>query len=82
QLRRELSVSERLSGVTAELRERLDTQLRELPEVEPRYRRLNAQEPYRLFLTCVHVRLGLTQQRIESRGRHRPGRDYRDDGQL
>ena len=35
-----------------------------LPEVEPRYRRLNVEEPYRLFLTCVDVRLQLTEERI------------------
>ncbi len=53
-----------------------------MPEVEPRYRRLNAEEPYRLFLTCVHVRLGLTEQRIVGGGRHVSGRDYADDTEL
>jgi len=81
-MRRELSVSQRLSEVSPELRERLDAALERLPEVAPRYRRLNAEEPYRLFLTCVHVRLGLTEQRIESSSRHREGRDYRDDTEL
>jgi phosphoenolpyruvate carboxylase len=81
-VRRSLSVSERVSDVAPEIRERLATMLSELPEVEPRYRRLNAEEPYRLFLTCVHVRLQLTEQRIVSGERHRPGRDYRDDTEL
>ncbi len=81
-LRRELSVSERLSSVSDELRARLATMLADLPEVEPRYRRLNAEEPYRLFLTCVHVRLGLTEQRIARGTAHVPGRDYRDDTEL
>ncbi len=81
-LRRDLSVSERLAQVSDELRTRLDEVLPGLPEVEPRYRRLNAEEPYRLFLTCVHVRLRLTEERVRSGGRHRPGRDYLDDVEL
>ncbi|MEO6204388.1 MAG: phosphoenolpyruvate carboxylase [Mycobacteriales bacterium] len=82
-LRRDLSVSQRVSGVTDALRERLAVSLAELPEVEQRYRRLNAEEPYRLFLTCVRKRLELTADRIADDGPHRPGRDYRDsDGLL
>ena len=81
-LRRDLSVSERLSGVSDELRIRLNETLPALPEVEPRYRRLNAEEPYRLFLTCVHVRLRLTERRVIDGGTHHRGRDYRDDGEL
>jgi phosphoenolpyruvate carboxylase len=81
-LRRDLSVSERLSAVSPELRSRVDDLLSRLPEVEPRYRRLNAEEPYRLFLTCVHVRLQLTADRIAAGERHRPGRDYAHDGEL
>jgi phosphoenolpyruvate carboxylase len=81
-VRRNLSVSERVSEVAPELRARTDELLPGLPEVEPRYRRLNAEEPYRLFLTCVHVRLRLTERRITSGARHQPGRDYRDDTEL
>ncbi|WP_370290139.1 phosphoenolpyruvate carboxylase [Nocardioides sp.] len=80
-MRRELSVSERLSGVSPALRERLEVYLAEL-DVEPRYRRLNAEEPYRLFLTCVRQRLRLTAERIRRDAQHRPGRDYRDDAEL
>ncbi len=75
-LRRELSVSQRVSGVSAALRELLAAALEALPEVDPRYRRLNAEEPYRLFLTCVRRRLALTLERIETGSRHVPGRDY------
>ena len=81
-LRRDLSVSERLSTISEELRARLEEMLPNLPEVEPRYRRLNAEEPYRLFLTCVHVRLQLTEERIANGRQHRDGRDYRDDTEL
>ena len=55
-LRRELSVSQRVSGASAALLARMAESLHQLPEVEPRYRRLNAEEPYRLFLTCVRTR--------------------------
>src|SRR5690606_28149949 len=78
-LRRDLSVSQRLSPVSDDLVARLDELLPRLPEVEPRYRRLNAEEPYRLFLTCVRVRLQLTERRVTTGEEHRPGRDYRDD---
>jgi phosphoenolpyruvate carboxylase len=81
-LRRDLSVSERLSQVSEELRTRLADALSTLPEVDPRYRRLNAEEPYRLFLTCVHVRLGLTERRITNGSTHVQGRDYHDDAEL
>jgi len=81
-LRRELSVSDHVSSVSDELTERIGLLLPGLPEVEPRYRRLNAEEPYRLFLTCVHVRLGLTEQRILDGTHHVPGRDYADDTEL
>lgn len=81
-LRRDLSVSGRLSAADPELLGRLDDLLPGLPEVEPRYRRLNAEEPYRLFLTCVHVRLGLTEQRITAGRDHVHGRDFRDDTEL
>ncbi|HET7734428.1 MAG TPA: phosphoenolpyruvate carboxylase [Nocardioidaceae bacterium] len=81
-LRRSLSVSEQVSDVAEVVRERTAELLEGLPEVEPRYRRLNVAEPYRLFLTCMHVRLRLTEQRVTSGGRHKPGRDYRDDREL
>ncbi|MBO0845380.1 MAG: phosphoenolpyruvate carboxylase [Nocardioides sp.] len=82
ELRRDLSVSNRMGAVTPELTTRLADRLAGLPEVEPRYRRLNAEEPYRLFLTCIHVRLGLTEQRLLGGSRHEPGRDYADDTEL
>jgi phosphoenolpyruvate carboxylase len=81
-LRRDLSVSNRIDEVSPALTARLDDLLPGLPEVEPRYRRLNAEEPYRLYLTCVHVRLGLTEQRIVRGMRHAVGRDYVDDTEL
>jgi phosphoenolpyruvate carboxylase len=81
-LRRDLSVSQRVSGCSQKLLDALEQTLEQLPEVEPRYRRLNAEEPYRLFLTCVHRRLTLTLDRVVEGRPHLPGRDYRDGGQL
>lgn len=81
-LRRDLSISERLSGCEDGLRERLVRMLDGLPEIEPRYRRLNAEEPYRLFLTGVNVRLGLTERRILTDAEHEPGRDYATEDEL
>jgi phosphoenolpyruvate carboxylase len=81
-LRRDLSVSDRVSEVSDDVRARIDDVLSRLPEVESRYRRLNAEEPYRLLLTCIEVRLELTEQRIIADGRHEPGRDYADDAEL
>ena len=81
-LRRELSVSQRVSGASAELLARLASSLESLPEVEPRYRRLNAEESYRLFLTCVGTRLQLTLGRVQREERHVAGRDYCDGSEL
>jgi phosphoenolpyruvate carboxylase len=81
-LRRELSVSERLTTVDQAVRDRTHSMLEALPEVEPRYRRLNAEEPYRLFLTCVDVRLRLTEGRVLAGQPHEDGRDYRNDREL
>jgi phosphoenolpyruvate carboxylase len=81
-LRRDLSVSNRIGQVSDELRERLAEVMPGLPHVERRYRRLNAEEPYRLFLTCIHVRLGLTEERLVRGTGHVDGRDYADDREL
>ncbi len=81
-LRRDLSVSNRIGAVSSDLRDRLEHTLPRLPEVEPRYRRLNAEEPYRLFLTCIHVRLGLTEDRLLHDVPRSGGRDYGDDTEV
>src|SRR3954447_2345797 len=75
-LRRELSSSIRITGVTAALEASLATDLDNLEELDPRYRRMNAEEPYRLKLTCVRVKLTNTRSRIAEGRAHEPGRDY------
>jgi phosphoenolpyruvate carboxylase len=76
ELRADLSSSVRIAGVSDALRESVDADLAALPEVEPRYRRLNVEEPYRLKATCIRAKLLNTRERLTSRKLHEPGRDY------
>ncbi|HUW77562.1 MAG TPA: phosphoenolpyruvate carboxylase [Candidatus Nanopelagicaceae bacterium] len=82
ELRQAISVSTRISGVSPELIASLNADLANLPEVEPRYRRLNIEEPYRLKATCIRHRLILTRDRHARNLRHVPGRDYADSDQF
>lgn len=82
ELWRLLSVSEQVSGVSDAVRLRIKELLPGLPEIEPRSYRLNAEEPYRMLLNCIYVRLGLTEARMVNVAEHVPGRDFRDDGEL
>jgi phosphoenolpyruvate carboxylase len=75
-LRRDLSSSVRIAGATPELRESLARDLELLPEVEPRFLRLNAEEPYRLKLTCIQQKLVNTRRRLADPRPREPGRDY------
>jgi phosphoenolpyruvate carboxylase len=75
-LRRDLSSSVRIVGATAELRESLARDLELLPEVEPRFLRLNAEEPYRLKLTCIQQKLVNTRRRLADARPREDGRDY------
>jgi phosphoenolpyruvate carboxylase len=75
-LRHDLSESTRWAAVSDELRASLDADLAALPEVEPRYLRLNAEEPYRLKLTCVRQKLLNTRARLAAGRTREPGRDY------
>ncbi len=75
-LRHDLSESTRLVPVSPDLQASLAADLAALPEIEARYLRLNAEEPYRLKLTAVRAKLDNTRDRL-ARGRpHEPGRDY------
>ena len=47
ELRQALSVSTRISGVSKELVDSVEKDLNTLPEIEDRFRRINAEEPYR-----------------------------------
>ncbi|MCE7081387.1 phosphoenolpyruvate carboxylase [Streptomyces sp. ST2-7A] len=82
ELRGSLSGSIRNTGVTDELRDSLARDLELLPEITPRYKRLNAEEPYRLKVTCVRQKLLNTLSRLREGSSHQPGRDYRGTGEL
>lgn len=82
ELRQALSVSERLVGVSARVKESVARDLETLPEVEARFRRINVEEPYRLKATAVRHRLILTQKRHATGGPHQPGRDYASSAEL
>jgi len=75
-LRRDLSSSRVIAGATPELQGSLARDLELLPEVEPRFLRLNAEEPYRLKLTCIQQKLVNTRRRLAGGRPHEPGRDY------
>ena len=77
-----LSVSEQVSPVSDAVRLRVKELLPGLPEIEPRSYRLNAEEPYRMLLNCIYVRLTLTKDRIAAGADHVPNRDFRDDTEL
>jgi len=77
----EISVSVQHVGISDELRASLESDLARL-KPESRYLRLNAEEPYRLKLSCIRVRLEETQRRMENRTRHRDGYDYASSQEL
>jgi phosphoenolpyruvate carboxylase len=76
ELSSDLSSSIRIAGATPDLEASLARDLELLPEIEPRYRRLNSEEPYRLKLTCVRQKLLNTRRRLADDRPHEPGRDY------
>jgi phosphoenolpyruvate carboxylase len=82
QLRQMLSVSTRITGATPELSASVEEDLKHIPEFEPRFLRLNVQEPYRLKATAVVHRLVLTRERHAQGAPHVPHRDYKDTAEL
>jgi len=78
----DLSVSERLAGADPALRAIVDADLIHLPEFDERFLRLNAEEPIRLKLSLIRMRLRLTRERINRRDTHSPHRDYRSTREL
>ncbi|MFF5174419.1 phosphoenolpyruvate carboxylase [Micromonospora sp. NPDC000089] len=78
----EVSVSRRLRGVSLDLSASLAADLDALPEVAARFRRVNAEEPYRLKARCVKAKLANSRERLRTGTPHVPGRDYRGSAEL
>jgi len=72
----EMSASTRIIRVTEKLRESLARDATALPITYATISRLNAEEPYRLKLSYVRVRLQRTRDRLADGTPHEPGRDY------
>ncbi|MDI3403505.1 phosphoenolpyruvate carboxylase [Streptomyces cavernicola] len=81
-LRGLLSNSIRYAGATDELHSSLRADLELLPEISPRYKRLNAEEPYRLKATCIRQKLVNTRERLAKGTPHEAGRDYLGTAEL
>ena len=81
-LRQMLSISTRIIGATPELTASVEQDLKHITEFEPRFLRLNSQEPYRLKATAIVHRLALTRDRHAKGGPHVERRDYADTSEL
>ena len=71
-----LSNSTALAGADQELLDSIDADLKKLPGLDRRVLELNAQEPYRLKLTCIKAKLINTGKRVAADSMHEHGRDY------
>ena len=76
ELLEDLSSSQRMIGASDALVASIEADLAALPELDPRVRRINADEPYRLKGRCIGLKLENTRVRIAAGAEHRPGRDY------
>src|SRR6266545_3182941 len=72
----ELSVSRRLRGVSLDLAASVAADIDALPELASRYRRINAEEPYRLKARCIRLKLANTRKRLAAGAPYVAGRDY------
>lgn len=79
---RALSISSGIVGYSAELAESLERDLVSLPKLDRRVLELNADEPYRLKLTCMKAKLLNTRTRVDEGTAHQSGRDYADREEL
>ncbi|MFD0556347.1 phosphoenolpyruvate carboxylase type 1 [Stackebrandtia endophytica] len=78
----ELSISQRLRPAGDAFMSGLAADLAALPELPQRFRRVNAEEPYRLKARCMKAKLAATRARHAVGAPHQPGRDYADGTEL
>ncbi len=76
QLRADLSLSEQVVVTPPALAASLQADLAALPDLDARYLRLNAEEPFRLKVTCMRAKVEHTRARTRTGAAHQPGRDY------
>jgi len=81
-LRQMLSVSTNIVGATPELTASVEKDFKHIPEFEPRFLRLNVEEPYRLKATAIVHRLAFTRDRHAVGGPHVANRDYENTQEL
>ncbi len=77
-----LSNSSALYGADPALTDSIAVDLANLPHIDPRVLELNADEPYRLKLTCIKAKLINTRKRVAADGYHEAGRDYSTTAEL
>ena len=78
----ELSVSTTVVAVSPALESSLQADAVALPDVQSRYGKLDAAEPYRLKCRFIGRRLANTRDRLLQGTEHLPGRDYQGSGDL
>lgn len=80
----DLSISERILNVERDeiIWSSIEKDLAALPELDRRYLRINAEEPWRLKLTCIRQKLVNTRNRLTTRASHVRGHDYIGNDEL
>lgn len=82
ELRQALSVSTKIVGTSKALLDSVAKDIENIPEIEPRFKRINIEEPYRLKATAIGHRLLLTRDRHQKSAPHKVGRDYENTAEL
>lgn len=81
-LAEDLSISDRISPAIDELWESIEKDLINLPDLDPRLKRINAEEPFRLKLSAISNKLEATRKRFAHKEPHKAGVDYSSKQEL